>query len=406
MLTIGDTVFDASARRLLRGNQEFNLSPKAAGVLTALAETPGQVWSREALLERVWPDVHVGDEVLTHALSELRRAFGDDRRNPRYFATVHKSGYRLLASVTCAPAGAASKPSPQNPVSLDGYANYLVAVDLYERGGRQNTEAAVEMFTQIVRAHSEFALAHVGLAKALTFLETYYRSENSVLSTALDHCAAAHRITSGSAEAFAAEGFVYAIFGDNARSARCFQAAVNLRPYDAETHYLLGRASVAELETRFAVLMFERAVRLRPDDYRTLLMAGKLRQAMGDTRRATAYYAAAIDPIETQLGQDPSDVRALRGKARSLWQLGMRDEAFELMETLSKQPDPLNYQLACALARAGATDRALDALEEAVDLGWRHKAWLDRDPDWDSLRADRRFNRIAASIPAPNPRMS
>ena len=78
MLKIGEWLLDLPTRRLLRGHEERRLSPKATSVLSALAETPGQVWSRDALLERVWPAVTVGEEVLTHAIAELRKAAPDD----------------------------------------------------------------------------------------------------------------------------------------------------------------------------------------------------------------------------------------------------------------------------------------------------------------------------------------
>jgi hypothetical protein len=52
------------------------------------------------------------------------------------------------------------------------------------------------------------------------------------------------------------------------------------------------------------------------------------------------------------------------------------------------------------MARAGDSKRALDSLEEVIDLGWRHWAWLDRDPDFDSLRGERRFKRITREIGA------
>src|SRR5688500_13739800 len=96
MFAIGGWVFDPSTRRLCGPERDGRISPKAAAVLEALAETPGQVWTRDALLERVWPNVTVTEEVLTHAIAELRRALGDDARQPTYLETVHKSGYRLL----------------------------------------------------------------------------------------------------------------------------------------------------------------------------------------------------------------------------------------------------------------------------------------------------------------------
>ena len=70
----------------------------------------------------------------------------------------------------------------------------------------------------------------------------------------------------------------------------------------------------------------------------------------------------------------------------------------ELLERVDDHSDPMNYHLACTYARAGETRRALDTLELVVDHGWNHQAWLDRDPDFDSVRTDARFLRIAASI--------
>jgi len=43
-------------------------------VLATLVDADGGVVERDALLETVWPDVVVGEEVLTHAIDELRPA--------------------------------------------------------------------------------------------------------------------------------------------------------------------------------------------------------------------------------------------------------------------------------------------------------------------------------------------
>ena len=56
------------------------------------------------------------------------------------------------------------------------------------------------------------------------------------------------------------------------------------------------------------------------------------------------------------------------------------------------------YNLACARARSGEKGRALDALEEAVVLGFRDRALLATDRDLDSLRGEERFQAL---LPAP-----
>ena len=69
-------------------------------VLRCLAEHGDQVVPKERLIGAVWPDTFVSDDVLTRAISELRRVFGDDVRNPRFIQTIPKSGYRLMAPVS------------------------------------------------------------------------------------------------------------------------------------------------------------------------------------------------------------------------------------------------------------------------------------------------------------------
>jgi Tol biopolymer transport system component len=52
------------------------------------------------LIQTVWTDTFVTDDVLSRAISELRKAFSDDSKVPRYIQTIPKSGYRLIAPVT------------------------------------------------------------------------------------------------------------------------------------------------------------------------------------------------------------------------------------------------------------------------------------------------------------------
>lgn len=99
-LLIGDWRVSAARNELSRGGKTLHLEPKAIEVLGRLAARAGEVVSREELLEAVWPGVIVGDDALSQAIIKLRRAFGDDAREPRYIQTISKRGYRLVAPVT------------------------------------------------------------------------------------------------------------------------------------------------------------------------------------------------------------------------------------------------------------------------------------------------------------------
>ncbi len=96
---LGDWRIDPRLNRISRPNATHQLEPKLMDLLVVLASQPGEVFTREELLDRVWPDVVVGEEVLTRGISELRRLMDDDSRTPRYIETIRKGGYRTIAPV-------------------------------------------------------------------------------------------------------------------------------------------------------------------------------------------------------------------------------------------------------------------------------------------------------------------
>jgi adenylate cyclase len=96
---IGEWEFHARAHELSRNGKTIRLEPRVAGLLLYLATHPGEPASRTTLLESLWPGMVVSDEALTNAINKLRRAFGDDRTNPKVIETIPKAGYRLLLPV-------------------------------------------------------------------------------------------------------------------------------------------------------------------------------------------------------------------------------------------------------------------------------------------------------------------
>ncbi len=84
--------------RIYKGERGVQIPDKYMQVLMCLVERGGVV-SREELMQAVWPDSYVVEESLTRAVSELRKIFGDDPRNPRFIETIPKKGYRLIADV-------------------------------------------------------------------------------------------------------------------------------------------------------------------------------------------------------------------------------------------------------------------------------------------------------------------
>jgi len=114
-LRIGDVIADPAANEIARGGRVAHVEPKVMDVLVLLAQRPGAVVARDALLAAAWPGSVVGDEALTQSVIKLRRALGDDPRAPRYIETIPKRGYRLIAPVVPDRDGAAAG-SPANAI--------------------------------------------------------------------------------------------------------------------------------------------------------------------------------------------------------------------------------------------------------------------------------------------------
>lgn len=98
-------------RQLLSAKGEaVDLRPKTWAVLHALVSRAGELVEKGDLLAEVWPDTAVEEKSLNAAVAEIRRALGDDARDPRYVATVHRRGFRFIAPVTLLGAGSAAIP--------------------------------------------------------------------------------------------------------------------------------------------------------------------------------------------------------------------------------------------------------------------------------------------------------
>lgn len=97
---IGEWCVQPQINSVRKNGTEIHLEPKVMQVLALLANHPGEVVTKDRLLQAVWPGIFVGEDVLTRSISEIRRALQDDARSPRFIQTIPKAGYRLIAPVT------------------------------------------------------------------------------------------------------------------------------------------------------------------------------------------------------------------------------------------------------------------------------------------------------------------
>jgi DNA-binding winged helix-turn-helix (wHTH) protein/predicted ATPase len=94
-LVFGPFRLDPINNRLWRRDQPIELKPRPLAVLRYLAERPGQVVTKEELLEQVWAGIYVTKTVLKVSIHAIRAALEEDANAPVYIETVGREGYRF-----------------------------------------------------------------------------------------------------------------------------------------------------------------------------------------------------------------------------------------------------------------------------------------------------------------------
>ena len=105
--------------------------------------------------------------------------------------------------------------------------------------------------------------------------------------------------------------------------------------------------------------------------------------------------------LEVALRHRPDNVEALAELGHVYTRLGRLDEGLEVDRLLvSLVPDnpTVHYNLACSLALSGQAAEALDALEEAIGLGYSDAGFLLEDNDLTSLRSNPRFEALVRRL--------
>jgi two-component system, OmpR family, response regulator MtrA len=98
VLVRGDLEIDPGAFVARRRGEDVGLSATEFRLLLELARRPGQVFTRELLLQRVWNYDYLGDSRLVDvAVQRLRAKVEDDPKEPRTIKTVRGVGYRFDA---------------------------------------------------------------------------------------------------------------------------------------------------------------------------------------------------------------------------------------------------------------------------------------------------------------------
>ena len=164
----GDATVDTRTGELVRHGAPVPLEPRAFQLLRALVERPGELLDHKLLLETVWGGVSVTPHSLTEAISQLRRALGDDAQRSTIIETAHRRGYRFVAAVERV---------------LDEGSRWRVPARLVSLIGRE--DALEQILSALGRARLLTLVGPGGVGKTQLALETGRRLEPNLRDGAL-----------------------------------------------------------------------------------------------------------------------------------------------------------------------------------------------------------------------------
>jgi len=90
---------DTDNQLLIRDGESINLAPKVYDLLIYFCLNPDKIISKDELMNQVWSGTIVTENAISRTLVKVRKALGDDPKNPQFIITVPRKGYRMVVTV-------------------------------------------------------------------------------------------------------------------------------------------------------------------------------------------------------------------------------------------------------------------------------------------------------------------
>jgi DNA-binding winged helix-turn-helix (wHTH) protein/tetratricopeptide (TPR) repeat protein len=411
-------VLRPSSGELLRDGNRQRLAQQPLRMLVELLEHPGEVVTRERLVQVLWPKGVVDfDNSLNAAVRKLRVVLGDDSETPRYIETLPRIGYRFVGTISSAPAPAAPPARGRFRWAVPAAAGVLVLLVGVAWWRAQQPRTLMGPVAQVVEAGGPGRSSNQR-AYELYLSGKFERSRRDVNGTpaAIADLQAALREDPYFAEAWAALAETYTGAGitqgmpideaiKQARTAAL--RALELDPKLASAHASLATIKL-HYDFDYAGVEEELAAARAVDDRHSRMWHtfGLLRGYQGRTDEAFRYLGRARE-------LEPMTLLYTYSYASLLYQTRRYHEAIEYVRPLlASQPrfDQARGVLIRALVATGDVKAALEqlplryadeacaAFRRAPDDHSQTPGWLRLDPRMDPLRNEACHAEVAQRL--------
>lgn len=168
---------------LRRGNERRKIEPKVMRLLVLLAGRSDSPWTKEELMDELWPAADAGESSLTRAVSELRRALDDSRSGARYIDTIQNVGYKAIAPLRPLDAAtvAGAEGLRRSAVAREGSGESLdMAAYLIARRNCRDCLGALDILREAVEHRPDLAEAHAMTGVGERLVQLYCDRPTSV----------------------------------------------------------------------------------------------------------------------------------------------------------------------------------------------------------------------------------
>jgi tetratricopeptide (TPR) repeat protein/DNA-binding winged helix-turn-helix (wHTH) protein len=451
VLRFADVEIDVRERRVVRKGSDQLLRQKVFQVLLYLIDHRDRPVSKEELMASVWSGTAVTDDAVVQCIVDLRRALGDDARNPFFIRTIPKLGYRFIAPEGTDPSPVTETPEAAGPLDDEVVADAPAAEPRQRRG----LVLALAVTVALLAAGTWLAVrprnppqrpaairvyvpidAPTTSAEALRLYSMAMRDANAHRpAQAVALLERALKLDPGYAMARARIGYVHGVLGGEVARGRPFIEAalaqkerlngkdrelvlawqsivdanyteaidryrllVERYPTDAEAHHRLAILLVGEEQVEEAVAILERARTIEPRSAEVL-------NALGNVNALLSRHDAAIEAHRRYVELDPNEANAWDSLGISLQWAGRYDEALHAYgRALELQPEFVlpRFHRASLYVQLGRFRDAARDVQEGAD---RATTDLDRGRAYHTLSHLHWMNGDIAAMRAADARI-
>jgi non-specific serine/threonine protein kinase len=286
----------------------------------------------------------------------------------------------------------------------EAYEFYLRARQYRDRNTVEDYGHESRMYEQAIALDPNYAIAWVGLAVSQAWLHEFGQSREENLDTADRASSKALELAPELGGAHLARAKFLEISERLEEAGVEHQEAYRLEPNDPDILYLYGQYLFRKGEMEKVAQLWSRAVELDPDFRQALQLLPQVYKVIGREEERQAVFQRMLEAEERHLELHPDDHTSILRTSFALLNLGEQEEAIARAERVSRDSTDVmvHYNTGCLYAQAGQIDKALDALERALEVGgdisssWA--SWWRQDSDLENLRDHPRFQELLVRI--------